>query len=166
MLVYKLLNQEAKNWWYHSDLRKQGQHDKARELERKSMKGTIETLRNVVKYGGYLSLGRKAWSIEVNRHPTSWSKADSPSYCTTSVQGYYGLNRSTHYEAIFHALKLPIIDSRNIDDKQVWDLIAMPLIAKDSQHDSGYISLKNYVDLALKMFHTNFVAHNINLGEK
>lgn len=44
--IYRLLNQNAKNWWYHKDLRKSGDNQEARKRERRSIKDAVRTIRN------------------------------------------------------------------------------------------------------------------------
>jgi len=43
--LYRLLNREAKSWWYHRQLRGLGQHAEARRLERASIRHTLEVIR-------------------------------------------------------------------------------------------------------------------------
>lgn len=43
--VLRLLRYDAKRWWYHQALRKQGQIDKAIKLERQSIRDSVKTIR-------------------------------------------------------------------------------------------------------------------------
>lgn len=43
--LYRLLNKEAKGWWYHRQLRAQGRHEEARRRERASIRHSLEVIR-------------------------------------------------------------------------------------------------------------------------
>lgn len=107
--IYRILNRETKNWWYHRQLRKEGNETEARKRERDSIKHGIEMLRDVIQHGGYLSLGRRGWSVNVFTHETS--ENSSQSY---SLQGYYNLNNECYFETIFKRLGLPIVYTRDL----------------------------------------------------
>jgi hypothetical protein len=44
-MIYKLLNDEAKAWWYFKKLREDGRIDEARELERKHIQSLVQHLK-------------------------------------------------------------------------------------------------------------------------
>lgn len=79
MTVYTLLNRNVKAWWYHAQLRKQGNPTEARKRERASLRSSVSSLRNCLKNGGSLILtprGGYDWNLEVgieheNTTPTS-----------------------------------------------------------------------------------------------
>lgn len=139
--VYRILNNEAKNWWWHRDLRKQGKSKEARQLERKSILRSIETLRDVLNHGGYLSLGGSQWSLNIFEHRSS---IDSMSTCKYSLSGYYGLNKSCYLESICKSLGIPVLDSRDLSYDNQWVYIRGPLINKETR--DGYVSLKDFVE--------------------
>lgn len=56
MKLLRALNQDAKNWWVNSDLRKQGKHEAARLREREQIKTRIADLRLAKKVGAYITL--------------------------------------------------------------------------------------------------------------
>lgn len=99
-MIYKLLNREAKNWWYFRQLRQQGNDKEARKRERQSILNAVKTLRNAKR----LELRGARWSIQ---QTNSW------------LTGYYNADNETHYEIIAERLGLPIIDTRNVDDLSV-----------------------------------------------
>lgn len=49
--IYRALRHDAKNWWYHAQLRRLGDTKKARELEHKSLRNNIKDLREAMLHG-------------------------------------------------------------------------------------------------------------------
>ena len=45
MRVYRLLNADAQEWWYHQKLRAAGQAEEARKRERQSIRSAASQLR-------------------------------------------------------------------------------------------------------------------------
>lgn len=88
--IYALLNNEAKAWWYHLELRRKGQHVEARRRERDSIKSKVETLRAAE----LMTIGRGGWSV----HCPTWS--------------LQGDGDSEPYATICRRLGVPVVDSR------------------------------------------------------
>lgn len=53
-MLYTILNKEAKAWWYHKQLRSQGQAGEARKRERQSIKSDISFLRALIQQKGFV----------------------------------------------------------------------------------------------------------------
>ena len=109
-MIYRTLNNEAKNWWYHLELRKKGHIVEARKRERGAIKNKIKNLRKILEVGGYLSLGNAGWTLHSNSFKTSDTSSQS-----FSVQGYYDLNKYCYLEDICKQLGIVVVDTRNID---------------------------------------------------
>lgn len=62
MKILKLLRQDSKSWWWHAQLRKNGENKKASKLERESIKSKINTLRKAM----YFSIGRGGATVWMN----------------------------------------------------------------------------------------------------
>jgi hypothetical protein len=84
MSVYSLLNHDARTWWFHQQLRKQGQAAEARRRERQSIRSNVRHLRNCKKNGGYCYVkpGGGRFILEVG--PVQ--ESSGPSY--TTLSGY------------------------------------------------------------------------------
>lgn len=97
--TYALLNKDAKAWWYHAELRKNGNARKARELERRSIRHSIETLR-AARQGGCMFVGRGGWSISYKS-----------THGDATLSGY---GDGDPYATIVRRLGIPFIDSRHL----------------------------------------------------
>ena len=112
-------------------------------------------INEVIKFGGYLNLGRCAWSLYIGEHRTS--ETSSISSC---VSGYYGMNGLPSDDLFQRCLDsgIPILDSRSMNLTQACEYIKGPLIhySKEYQITSDKISLvdfiKNKKHLGLKHF--------------
>jgi hypothetical protein len=51
--VYALLDNSARSWWYHAQLRKQGNAQEARKRERQSIRRDVKMWREIKANGGY-----------------------------------------------------------------------------------------------------------------
>ena len=51
--VYAILDKSARSWWYHAQLRKQGNAQEARKRERQSIRREAKMWREVKANGGY-----------------------------------------------------------------------------------------------------------------
>jgi hypothetical protein len=63
MLLSDLLNQKAQDWWYHKQLRDQGDTEEAQRRERLSILSTLIDLKDAKKNGGWCSVGRGSWTL-------------------------------------------------------------------------------------------------------
>lgn len=108
-----ILKQGARSWWYHVELRKNGNHSEARRREHQSVRSSISSLRETISNGGYLSLGRGGYTLHCSAHST--------------VSGY-GCDTSATVRAAKH-LGIPCIDTRTIPDSRIYDTISLPMVA-------------------------------------
>ena len=65
--VLKLLRDDARKWWYFQTLRKQGQIDKARKLERESIRENVKEIRELREYLEEIHV--RTWSLTFHRQP-------------------------------------------------------------------------------------------------
>ena len=57
MIVYSVLNQDAKRWWYNIKLRREGRTEEARKRERDSIRDDVLRLRSAQNGGGFGLVG-------------------------------------------------------------------------------------------------------------
>ena len=57
-LVLRELRASAKEWWYHTDLRRQGHIEEARQLERAAVRSMLGEIRATLANDGWLQIGR------------------------------------------------------------------------------------------------------------
>jgi len=148
-MIYKTLNQEAKNWWWHKDLRKRGQLKEARFREQRHILNNVESLRDVLQFGGALMLGNAGWSLKTCEHPSKYSDNSSTS---SVLSGYYNHNDQCYFEPICLKLGIPIIDTRQIDR---FKACTMPLLG--SKHP---LPFNNVLNWAIKNEY-KLITHNI-----
>ena len=110
--LYRILNWDARRWWYHVELRRQGQFAEARRRERRSIRNTLADLREALKGGGYLAIGRGGWTLYISDN--------------RRVEHYGGIAEPTP-QACLH-LGIPILDSTTIPDDRLVDLIRLPMV--------------------------------------
>jgi len=81
--VYSILDRQARNWWYHVELRQRGKAAEAREKERESIKNTVSALREAKESGGYaIALrGRHLLFINERTSQSGYSPTDTVSLC-------------------------------------------------------------------------------------
>lgn len=111
MTTYRLLRQHSRAWWYHKQLREQGNAAEARRRENASVRSNVKSLRETIANHGYLTLGRGGFSL----HPND----------NTYISGYGcddGLAR------IALQLGIATIDSRSIPDSLIHQSIKLPLV--------------------------------------
>lgn len=129
--IFILLRQHAKGWWYFKELRSQGKNTEAREKEHKSTRSHIDQLRETIKNGGYLSIGRGGWTLHIDDGHTL---------------GHYGGIEADIPQAC-KLLNIPIIDSTTIDDDLIVHTLSIPLVGikRTDQapfHSMAYAPLK------------------------
>ena len=66
--IYKILDDAARSWWYHRQLREQGKHEEARVLERKSIMSRVYILRKCLENGGFATVDRGGITIHYSTH--------------------------------------------------------------------------------------------------
>jgi hypothetical protein len=118
MSIYRILDESARSWWYHRDLRKAGNTREARKRERFSIRGHVRDLRRARDDGGYLSVGRGGWSLH---------------YPNGTLSHYGGLDEPIPRCAL--ALGIPVVDTTTIPDSKVYETITIPLAAIGREPD-------------------------------
>jgi hypothetical protein len=111
--IFRLLRFKAKSWWYFKDLRSRGQDQEAREKEHRSLRSNIKSLREAIKNGGYLSIGRGGWTLHIDDGHT--------------LHHYGGIEQP--FPLACKLLNIPIIDSTSIPDDLISQVISFPCIA-------------------------------------
>ncbi len=116
--VYAILNQQARRWWYHASLREQGRSQEARLRERQYIRETARSLRETLRNGGYLSIGRGGTTLrcsDAHRVECQWYDA-----------AYHALARRLH---------IPIVDTRSVpDDRIVKVAVSWPMACVDARN--------------------------------
>lgn len=107
--ILAILRADAEAWWYHRQLREQGQLAEAAQLERGSIRGSLRSLREAVKSGGFLAIGRGGPTLHTSAH--------------CKVQGYVA-DKGVFGAA---ALLVPVVDTRTVPDSKLGALISLPM---------------------------------------
>lgn len=129
--IYALLNAEAKAWWHHLELRRNGHHAEARRRERQSIKSNLETFRAAA----LMTIGRGGWSID---YPTRNGRA--------SLQGH---GDGEPYATICRRLGVPVVDSREAPiDKVARVAISGPMPAIGQAPDPAPWGAMSYAPVA------------------
>jgi hypothetical protein len=81
--VYGILDESARKWWYHAQLRKQGQVVEARAKERASIRSNIAKLREAKRNKGYaIALrGRHLFFIAKHTYESGYSPVETVALC-------------------------------------------------------------------------------------
>jgi hypothetical protein len=112
MSIYSILNQSAKEWWWHKKLRSEGNVKEARRRERDSIKSHTKYLRETLDNGGYLSIGRGGWTLHISDNHR--------------LSHYGGIERPISQCCLI--LGIPIIDSTVVNDKDIFRSIKFPMV--------------------------------------
>jgi len=125
--VYKILDNAARAWWYHRQLRERGEHEEARALERKSILGHVQTLRQCLENKGFATVGRGGWTIHYNKWGTL-------SHC------YPGVDRPMIRCCL--RLGIPVCDSTMLPGNLIGKVVGVPMasIDPDPEPVTGYHS--------------------------
>ena len=119
--LYGILNADAKNWWYHAKLREDGDVEEARKRERQSILSKASSLREVVSNGGFLTIGRGGWSLNMSRHHR--------------LSGYDGGIDFPIAQACV-LLGIPILDSTTIPDERILETLRLPMPVPEGEEDA------------------------------
>jgi hypothetical protein len=103
MLLSDLLLQKAQLWWYHKQLRDQGNIKEADRRERNSIASSLRDLKDVKKNGGWCSVGRCGWTL----HPEP------------GVQVYNLGTMESEYPRACLILGIQVIDTTTIPDSEI-----------------------------------------------
>lgn len=112
MIIYSILNQKAKSWWYHVELRAQGRIEEARRGERRLIRDSVRRLREARDNGGWLTIARGGWALHY-RHGAR-------------IEHYGGLDQPIPQACLL--LGIPIIDRTTIPDDSVIGTLRFPMI--------------------------------------
>ncbi|KPJ96744.1 MAG: hypothetical protein AMS18_00360 [Gemmatimonas sp. SG8_17] len=107
MSIYGILDREAKAWWYHAQLRRQGNVVEARKRERQSIRRDVEQFRSALECGGLLQIGKGGHVFYYHPH--------------AHVSGYE--NADGHTAQCCRILGIPVLDVRPVVDRNpgfVW----------------------------------------------
>ena len=115
--LYTLLNNDAKRWWYHRQLREQGQAAEARKRERDSIREHIKVLKTAV----FATVGRGGWSIYY-----VWDYTHSKDHLS-KLCGYGDTSEPMIQACIM--LDIPVCNSITISDDNIYETIRFPLPA-------------------------------------
>ena len=138
--LYSILDDEARGWWYHKKLRKQGEIAEARRRERKSITDHHKQLVKALANGGYATIAQGGGQF-------SLSYAD----------GAYVTGYSYRLVATAYIVGLPVLDWRHCDDVIGITRLPLPVIGdskfsvQDMERDRlrpDYPSPFSYVPLA------------------
>lgn len=55
--LFRAIRSDARRWWFHDQLRRQGRHQEARQREHASCQGNVATLREAQANGGFVTIG-------------------------------------------------------------------------------------------------------------
>lgn len=61
--IFRAIRSDARQWWYHSQLRRQGQVDEARKREHQSIASTVSHLRNAMANGGFVTISARGGCV-------------------------------------------------------------------------------------------------------
>lgn len=136
-MLYRVLNAEAKAWWYHQDLRKSGRTDEARRRERKSILSTLDYIRQTLRNGGLLTIGRGGYTLHFARN--------------SKLSGYGPDSSGT--VAACKLAGVPWVDTRTIPDDRIGEFAVSGPIVKVGIETEGYgsldyISPPDYIEFA------------------
>lgn len=120
MKIYNAIRRDGKNWWYHKQLRSEGNIIEARKREHSSAKNSIQNIRDVIATKGYFSIGPYGWSLNIGTVHTGTAS------CKTTVSGYG--DGEPYYSACLK-YGVPIVDCRDTSLETRLQGIKIPLAA-------------------------------------
>jgi hypothetical protein len=68
--LYSLLNKDTKDWWYHAELRRLGQAQEARRLERQSIRSSVKSIRQALTAKTSLTIYEHGWVLDLGPNAT------------------------------------------------------------------------------------------------
>ncbi|MBM3130803.1 MAG: hypothetical protein FJ009_19525 [Chloroflexi bacterium] len=108
--LYALLDASARAWWYHRQLRENGQIAEARRRELASIRDHARDLRQAQVNAGFVTVGRGGWTLHIA--------------CGHTLKGYGDVNDTIPQCAL--RLGLPIVDSTTIADEKINLTLRLP----------------------------------------
>ena len=128
--LYSILNTSAKNWWYHSLLRKRGEVQEARQREHEAILDDIRVLRAALKNGGFFVNAWGGWTLRYGKRKRLTSS------CT-------GLDTPICQACLL--LGIPVIDLTTIPEDRIKEVLKLPTpdILYDPEPPGGYRSYQH-----------------------
>ena len=110
--VYRVLDTDARRWWYHRRLRDDGSTAEARRRERASIREQVRRLRTTLANGGYLHVGRGGWSLHVSD--------------ASRLEGHGGIGDAIPQACLL--VGIPVLDTTTVPDENLLPLLRLPMI--------------------------------------
>jgi len=141
--TYSLLNQEAKRWWHHANLRKQGRLSEARQKEREHIRNSIKNLKECY----WFSVGRGGFTLHGRFIPSANGGSQG------NLQGYG--KGSVYSEAIAIAKpSVPRVNTLTVPEDMMVKMIKIPMAQDresrfDQPNKNGEYNSMNYCHLGI-----------------
>jgi hypothetical protein len=103
--LYSILDSNARGWWYHRQLRADGNNCEARRRERESIRSSVRTLRSALKWDSVVVVGYGGTRVQYRSRCLGQDSALSES-CLSSISG--GMDSYMVRAALL--LGLPVLD--------------------------------------------------------
>ncbi len=124
MNAFRAIRQSARDWWYHRELRAQGQHEEATKREHRSCRDSVKTLRTALKSGGFLSIGRGGVTLYVDAN--------------TRVEGYCADSGDALAARL---MGIPWVDTTTVPDEDAFGLVNLPMAKPGLEKREGFCGL-------------------------
>ena len=114
--IYRLLDQDARAWWYFKQLRRRGMRKEARKQERASIRSHVKDIREALANDGYFTQGRGGWALHIRDGKTlsGYGCDDSFAQVCRSIFGGW--------------------DSRTIPDDKIYQTVGFPIHSTNPAH--------------------------------
>jgi hypothetical protein len=109
--LYAILDEDARVWWYHKELREKGKHRVARDKERRSIREHVRPLREALENGGYATI-----SMSGGKYTISYSD-------NANISGY-----GWRLVAAAYLAGIPVLDFRPVESTAAIMAMPMPVI--------------------------------------
>jgi hypothetical protein len=122
-----LLRQESARWWYHAQLRRQGQHAEADRLEERSVQQSAEHILRALTSGGWITVSQDGGRWTLHMAPGS------------TLQGYGTQDTELFLQACILE-GVPLLDLRTVPFDVAWDISvkgAMSVCEAEAAQESG-----------------------------
>ena len=136
--LYAALDSEARRWWYHRQLRDQGQTAEARDRERQSIRRALKTWRSVLAVeGGHVSVG-------LGGHTVHYAEG-------ATLSGYDNMQTPNGDPQIAVRLGVPVIDTtttrRGEAMASAWKS-PMVAVGRDPDAEPGALNFRPLAEVA------------------
>ncbi len=114
--LLSILRADAKNWWYHAQLRDQGKVREAEKLERENVREAVKVFRKALASNGFLSCGYGGFTFHI----------DSSTFLT-------GYDRDGGaYGRACDILGIPVLDKNTVKTIDIHKGLSIPLPAMEN----------------------------------